>query len=138
MVMFRFAANPFVSFALIAATAFAGVVPVVGACTAKEIQCGAEQCCNTCCTGPDVSAQTCCSKVIQSHGCRCSVENERPATPQERRTSDERNNVRLVQSVVAAVFVADDESRLQLTDDATLYPFLPTSRRQAVLCRWLT
>jgi len=138
--MFR-PARKLLSFVLIAAMAFVGVAPAAGACEAKGREGGSKPCCGTCCGAccarSSEATQACCAKPRQPVVCRCSADNERPAAPAERRSSDERDNVRLAGCLMVVLFVADREPRRPLIEDAALLSSPPTSCRQAVLCRWL-
>jgi len=140
--MFRYSVNSLVAFAIITATAFAGVVPVTCACDARDKVCGSEQCCGECSLGSNEPAPACCSASrsvsTKPHICQCSLENKRPVAPLERRNSDERDHTRRVESMVIALFVSDTEPRTWFSNDAPLFPYRSTSHRQAVLCRWLT
>ncbi len=141
--MLRSPQNSLVSVVLIAAMAFVSLVSAAGVCEAKGAKCGSRQCRSACCTPSDKAALPCCSAPKISHPCRCSVENERPATPEERQNSgqrngNEQNDARRAENLAIAAFVGDGESLLQSTADAPLFSFLPTLQRQAVLCRWLT
>ena len=150
--MFRPATNIFVTLVLLVAMALAGVVPASGACNETGNQCGSKQCCGACCTKSSEPTNSCCSTSTQvpstrvpstqvpstrARVCHCSVENERPATPPERRGSDERNDARRAERMASVIFVSDDESRVRFIEDATLSSILSASHRQAVLCRWL-
>jgi len=141
--MFRFSTHslvswtlPLVSWTLLVTIALASVVPAEGACDVKGGQCGSKQCCGACCTEADAAEKSCCEAATPSRVCRCSAENDRPATPLERRSSGERENARLGESLAAAIFV-DDDNQTQRTEDVSLFSFLPSPCRQAVLCRWL-
>jgi hypothetical protein len=134
--MFRPASKIF-SLVLIAATTLVGAVPVTGACDATGRERGSKHCCGVCCAELSEARHSCCSKSLQSQICQCSVDQGRPATPGERRTSDERNEARRIQCVAAVLFVDGDEQPAHAVQDASLRSSPPTLRRQAVLCHWL-
>lgn len=133
--MFQFLAKTFVLPTLIVAMSLMSIVPATGACEVIGKGCESEQ---DCCMGLDEVVQTCCSTSIYSVTCNCSVEQERPTTPLEQRTSDERDTSRLVASVLVASDVCDHSSQIQSTKDSALFYCLSSSHSQAVLCRWLT
>lgn len=132
--MFQSASN-ILSLLLIVATTLVGITPAVGVCESKR---GAKQCCGRCQANPSEASSTCCSKSAKPQACQCSVEQERPATPQERRTSDERNNARRAECMAVVLPSGDDQPPAPAIEDAALLSSQPESRRQAVLCRWLT
>ena len=136
--MFHSVKPPVISFVLVVATILAGVVPVAGACEMSSVQCGVKQCRRACCTKTIEPADLCCSTFSQLQACRCSVENQRPATPQERRTSDERDASRRAGGTLAVIFVGDDEILTLPIKDGPLFSSLPATRRQAILCLWLS
>ena len=138
VVMFRFAARILVSCVLIAATAFAGVVPAVGRCETSHRGCRAKQCsCGCCCTTPKPSAHSCCTPKTTAQTCRCSTAPERPATPEQRQTFSERYNARYVTTLPSMPVVFDDGPQVPTPNDSALLAPLPTLPQQAVLCRWL-
>lgn len=132
--MFRPVTN-ILSLVLIVATTLAGVTPAIGVCESTH---GSKQCCGHCQATLSEARSTCCSKSAEPQACQCSVDQERPATPQERRTSDERTEARHAKCMVTVLHVGDDQSPTPAIEDATLLSSQPKSRRQAVLCRWLT
>ncbi len=131
--MFR-PARQLLSIALIAATAFVAVVPASGACAAKVHDRGAKQCC---CATSSMASRTCCSQDVPASTCRCSVDHERPAVPQEQRSSDERDGARRADCVLSVALIADDRPTTLLIEDAAHLSPLPTLRHLAALCRWL-
>lgn len=134
--MFRFAITTLL-LALVAATSFVGAVPATSVCAATGQECGSGQCCGVCCEKLSEARRTCCSKPVKPQNCQCSVNRERPAVPQERRPSDERNDARRAESVAAVLFVHDDEPPVQAIGNASLLSSQPSLRRQAIFCRWL-
>jgi hypothetical protein len=134
--MFR-PASKILSLVLIAATTLVGVAPGTSACDATGRERASKHCCGVCCAKLSEARHSCCSKSLQSQACQCSVDQERPATPRERRSSDERNDVRRAEFVADVLFVDGDERPARAIQDATLLSSQPTLRRQAVLCRWL-
>jgi hypothetical protein len=135
--MFPPAISCILSLALMVATALTGVVHNFGACEVVGAQCGSSQCCGGCSVKTRESKHACCSTPKHSQACRCSAENGRPAAPDERRPSDERDDIRRAESAMAILFVFNDEVRTLLIEDATLFSSLSATRRQAVLCCWL-
>jgi len=134
--MFR-PASKILSLVLIAATTLMGVAPATGTCESTGRERGSKHCCGHCGATSSEARPTCCSKSAQPQACQCSVDGERPAAPQERRSSDEQNDARRAEFVAAVLFVGDNEPPVQAIEDATLLSSQPTLRRQAVLCRWL-
>ena len=134
--MFRFAITTLL-LALVVATPCVGAVPATGACAAMGHERGSGQCCGICCEKLSEARRTCCSKSVKPQSCQCSVDRERPAVPQERRSSDERNDSRRAESVAAVLFVRDEEPPVQAIGDVSLLSSQPSLRRQAILCRWL-
>jgi hypothetical protein len=130
-------ARKIVTLVLIATTALTGVVPAIGVCGTITCERGSKQRCGGCCGKSSESANACCSKPAQPLVCHCSVDEERPAAPQERRSSDERDAARRVVCLLAVVLVADERPSTQPIVDVTFFSSLPSLRRQAVLCRWL-
>lgn len=130
--------NKLVSLALVAAMSFLGIVPVTSACETTFYGCDSKQCCGACCTWLSAASSACCSSSAERQACQCSVDRERPAAPPERRNADERNDARRAECLAVVPFVACDESRTEPIEGASLLSSLPTSRRQAVLCRWTT
>jgi hypothetical protein len=127
-----------VSAVLIAAIAIAGFGPAVGTCEATDGACGTKSCHTACCISPDKPVRACCSAPATTRVCRCSVENQRPATPSEKRAPEKRDDsIRGVYGAMAFdVRVAEPQARS--TVDASLSSSLTTPHQQAVLCRWLT
>lgn len=136
--MFRPVKRPFVSLVLIAATALLGIVPAVGACESGVAKCSSNRCCGNFCARATEATHACCRASAKPQTCRCSVDEERPAVPCERQSRDERNDARRVEVAMAVLFVLKDEVWTSTTEDAALFSSLPATRRQAVLCRWLT
>lgn len=125
------------SLILIAATTYTSVVPAFGICTAASCEHGAKTCCGACCAKTSAPGRSCCSKSERPRACHCSVDEKRPAVPQERRTSDERNDARRTECVVSVLFVGDDVRLARAFEDASLLSSRPALRRQSILCRWL-
>ena len=134
IVMFRPQRNVF-SLVLIAATACGSVVPANDVCNSTH---EAKRCCGHCGADQSEARSTCCSKSAEPQACKCSVDQERPATPQERRNPDERENTRRAECAVTVTPVGDDHSPPQSVEDSALLSSQSQPRRQAVLCRWLT
>ncbi len=136
-VMFRPVTKTISSIALIAAMALAGIVPATSACESNGRRCDSKLCCGVCCSQPSESMQACCSTPKQLQTCRCSVEQQRPTAPPERRNCDLRGDSCRAACVTVGFLVGDDYTPTLLAKDATLFSFPATTRRQAVLCRWL-
>ena len=135
--MFRLSTRSYLSLTLLAAMALSSVAAQTRACGGQKIDGTSKQCCGACCVSDEL-VDSCCSTARRPRVCRCSVENQRPATPrQERRPSDQRDDARRTESTATVIFVGHDESPERFAEDATLFSGLPTSRLQAVLCRWL-
>lgn len=121
-----------ISLLLIVAMTVLAIAPAVGVCETKA---GSKKCCGHCVgeSGP----ASCCSKAPLQARCRCSVGQERPAPPQERRTSDERLEARRVVCLVTVLFGDNEVLHAQGRHDATLLPGQLHLSRQVLLCRWL-
>ena len=129
--MFRLA-RTILSLLLIAATALVSVAPEAGACGAMGRGRESKRCC---CAGG--SSAACCTASAPRAGCQCAVDQERPATPPQRQTSDDRNDARQIECVAILPFADKDEHTADAAQDVSLLSSQPALRRQAILCRWL-
>lgn len=123
------------SLVLITAIACGGVVPANEVCNSTQ---EVKRCCGHCGANQSEARSTCCSKSTEPQACKCSVDQERPATPQERRNPDERENTRRAECVVTVTPVGNNHSLPQSIEDGVLLSSQSQPRRQALLCRWLT
>jgi len=130
-------ASQLLSIVLIAATAFGAVVPARSTCAVKVHDRGSKQCCGACCATSSMASRTCCSEPVPASTCRCSVDHERPAAPQEQRSSGERDGARRADCVLSIAVIADDRPTALPIEDAFHLSSLPTLRHLAALCRWL-
>ncbi len=140
-VMFRSLSTSLLSFWLVIATALAGVAPsAMPEWRTQENQAVSSSGCGPCCANRDHGSRSCCARAVQPPGCPCVVEKERPAPPIERRTSDERNEQRRLESAAVVLIFpeGDNPSRAAVPQDAALTSVPSAQRRQAALCRWLT
>jgi len=132
-IMFRHQSN-ILSLVLITATTCVGVVPTTEVCnSAQEVK----RCCGNCGANQSEVSSTCCSKSAEPQACTCLVDQERPATPQERRNPDERENTRRAKCVVTPTPVGDFHSPPQSAEEDKRLLSQSQPRGQAVLCRWL-
>lgn len=115
---------------LVAATLLGGVVPSAQA----GHGCDAE----TCCCSPSLEAeQSCCSETSEQLRCRCSVEKELPVTPDENRTSQEREVSRFAATQVVTYDVCMQQMHSGAVSDTPQLSFQPILRQQEILCSWL-
>ena len=135
--MFRFAMNRVILIMLMATSAFAGLRPPIATCATMCNRRGSDTCCG-CCDQKRDSQASCCAKASTARACRCSVDDERPTVPRERRNSDGREECRFAETASVVVSVSDDSLRTRSSVDASLLLSLPSPCGQAVLCRWLT
>ncbi|MEZ5940242.1 MAG: hypothetical protein R3C18_02545 [Planctomycetaceae bacterium] len=126
------------SLLLIAATLVTSVVPAVSHCAAQDF-CREKTAACCCCARAVKSSHSCCTESAEEHICRCTVDQERPAVPQEQRNSNERFEVRISICAVSDVPSLDDGQNVRRSSDAP-YACLShsTLRHLAVLCRWQT
>jgi len=123
---------------LMLALLFASTVPAVGSCKTKA-DCRAKgvSCC--CCTNAVTSSHPCCTKSAQAHVCRCSVNDGPPATPVQRRSSDERVELASTGHAVPSVRMTTAVGLILLLTDRLHSDFWhSTLRHLAVLCCWQT
>ena len=118
------------------ATLLAGVVPVDGRCLESRNGTQADCCC---CTQPAKGSRACCQNPASTVTCSCSVGQERPAVPRERRSANEQVDVRVVQWVTSVMPTADVRHRRpDFATASTISLSSSTLRHLAVLCRWQT
>ena len=128
--MFPFSIHSLTSCVLVAATLFGGIVPLAQAGS----HCGTEACCCL----PLIEAEySCCSQSSHQLQCRCSVEKELPAAPDENRSSHERESSRRAAALVVTFAVCMKQLQADATFDALQFSFRPIPRQQEILCRWL-
>jgi hypothetical protein len=102
-------------------------------------------CCGSGCQhggGPASSSKTahaCCSTPPAKPACCCESGQRRPLAPEPGRSSDrrERDAARRADSAATPLAVVPDDREAAGVDMVPLFS-LPTLRRQANLCRWLT
>ena len=133
--MFQFAPNV-LSLLLIVATTCMGMAPAGAPCAAADREPPSKSCCGLCCATDSAASRTCCARSEELNVCTCLADEERPATPRERRGSDERDARRAEWMATAAV-IDVAESHIRVTQDGPVFSSLFHARHQAVLCRWL-
>ena len=128
--MFQTLIQSLISWMLVAATLLRGVVPSAQA----SHRCSTE----ACCCSPSMDAeQSCCSETSHQLRCRCSVEQELPVTPDENRSSQEREVSRLAATQVVTYVVCTQQLQSGTAFDTPQFSFQPTLHQQEILCSWL-
>lgn len=96
------------------------------------------RCCGAC-SGPRSKQQhSCCRTPEPARVCTCSVQNDQPVIPRnQQRDSDERQSTRSESRCVDRVTVVQEMNGAHFESE-TLFASLPSVRRHAVLCCWLT
>ncbi len=104
----------------------------------RSHQSSPSRCCGAC-SGPRSQEQrSCCQSPEPTRVCTCSVQNDQPVIPRnERRDSDERQSTRSELRSVDGVTVVR-EMNGSCFESQILLASLPSVRRHAVLCCWLT
>ena len=111
----------------------AGVAPLsgfVGSCSsqAQVEECGG--CCGT-------STMSCCSQPTVARDCACSRPTSPPVDPTQRDRSTQRVEFRFVATGSDAGLAACDGNTTSRLSELVTSTSSPTTRLQAVLCRWL-
>ena len=133
--MFQFAPNV-LSLLLIVATTCMGMAPAGAPCVAADREPPSKSCCGLCCATESAASRTCCARSEELNVCTCLADEERPATPRERRGSDERD-ARRAEWMATATVIHVTGPQIRVIQDGLAFSFLSYARHQAVLCRWL-
>ena len=135
----RFVMKPSVTRTLVSLSLIfgAGVAPLsvfTDSCSSRVQAAQAEQCGGCCST----STTSCCDKTAIARDCACSRPASPPVDPTQRDRSTQRVELRWVAIGLDIDAAVDSEHKTSHLSDVVTSSSWPTTRLQAVLCRWLT